>query len=397
MILNKKNKLLILGASRWHIPWLLKAKSLGFTVFATDWSADAEGREIPHFFAPIDLRDKEATLAYARQHEVNAIFTSADIGVQTAAYVAKNMGLPCYSEELAYCATNKFAMREKAKAIGLGIPKYTLVQTIEEAINAAALIEYPLIIKPVDNFSSKGICVVYNQLELEQQFPKSMEASFVKRVLVEEFMQGDEGSVEALVRDGVVHIMGVCKKQKSPLPYRYDVLLEYPGHYSVVQQNLIKQFVDDLVTGFEIKNGIIHVEIMVANDIKLIEFAIRGCGSLVTTHLMPALTHYDVMDYLLWNAFGISKPIQFSSSLDYGVLKFIMLPKGELKCITGKANVQAIPGILAFDIERKSGDIITEVLDGRSRPGYLLAHASSKDLLKNIVDDALSKYTVEYA
>lgn len=392
----KRNKILILGAGRWQVPWLEKAKSLGFTVFATDWSADAEGRDVAHHFEPIDLRDKEKTLAYAIQNQINAIFTSADIGVQTAAYVAANMDLPCYSEELAYWATNKFAMREKAKKIGLGIPLYHLVNDLNEARQAALQIGYPLIIKPVDSCSSKGISVLYNPTDLESQFQKSMDASFVKKILLEEFMQGTEGSVEALIKDGVPYIMGICKKQKSNLPYRYDLLLEYPGSYSEIQQTLIVRFINDLVKGYGIQQGIIHVEIMIGEkDVKLIEFAIRGCGSLVTTHLMPILNDYDVMDYLLWNAFDIQKDIRLSLS-QYGLLKFIMLPNGQLKSIIGKTEVKNIPGVIEFDIERKVGDVIGTIQDGRSRPGYLLAHAKSRNELDQILEKVLSTFIVEY-
>jgi formate-dependent phosphoribosylglycinamide formyltransferase (GAR transformylase) len=392
----KNNKILILGASTWHIPWLKKAKALGFIVYATDWSKTAEGKDVPHHFSPIDLRDKEATLAYAQKHQVGAIFTSAEIGVQTAAYVAAKMGLHYHSEKLAFCATNKFAMREKAQMIGIDIPGYQLASTLAGTLIAAGQIGFPLIIKPVDNFSSKGIYVINNQDELEKAFFKSIACSFDGKVLIEEFMTGTEGSVEALIKNGVPYIMGISKKQKSSLPYRYDLLLEYPGDYSPAQLALIKQFVNKLVSGFEIKNGIIHIEIMVKQlEIKLIEFAIRGCGSKVVTHLMPALTNYDVMAYALWNAFGIQKPILFSTK-NYGVLKFIMLPKGKIKHITGKETIRKLPGILDFDIERKSGDLIEEIEDGRNRPGYLLAYSENKKELNMIVKHALTALKLEY-
>lgn len=394
--MEKKKKILILGAGTWQTPWLSKAKEMGFIVCATDWSPQAAGRHEANYFAPIDLRDKAATLAYAQANHIDAIFTSADIGVPTAAFVAARMGLPCYSEELAEYATNKFLMREKAKALGLGIPEYRLVSELEQALSAAAQIGFPLIIKPVDNFSSKGVCVLQTQYELVQMFSQSKACSFVGKVLIEELMHGTEGSVEALVKDGQIYIMGISEKQKSLLPYRYDVLLEYPGSYSNLQKDRINLFIKQLVTGFGIKNGIIHVEIMVKeNSVKLIEFAIRGCGSLVVTHLMPALTSYDVMSYLLWNAFDMQHPIQFTTNY-VGVLKFISLAQGKIKSISDKTLVRNIPGILAFDIERQPGEIIHEIKDGRSRPGYVLAYAESKTHLQQIMDDAFSKIKVEF-
>src|SRR3990167_8467769 len=115
------------------------------------------------------------------------------------------MGLPYHSEELAYCATHKFAMREKARAIGLGVPRYTLVDSLKDAVRETQHTGFPLVIKPVDSFSSRGVSVVHNQDELRQVFPQSLAASFEKKILLEEFMVGAEGSVEALVRNGVPH------------------------------------------------------------------------------------------------------------------------------------------------------------------------------------------------
>ena len=227
-------------------------------------------------------------------------------------------------------------------------------------------------------------------------FNKSLASSFTGKVLLEEFMVGNEGSVEALIQNGVPYIMGICSKEKSSLPYRYDLQLNYPGSYTEKQIERINTFIIELVKGFEIKNGIIHVEIMVdKNEVKLIEFAIRGCGSKVITHLMPAVTGFDVMDFLLYNALGINKKIKFKKN-NFGILKFVMLPHGKIKNITGIEDVRKIKGVLDFDIERDSGNIIAQVEDGRSRPGYLLAYSSDKDKLKKIVEKAFSIFNVNY-
>jgi biotin carboxylase len=392
----QNKKILILGAGTWQVPYLKKAKELGLQVFATDWSENAEGKNYADVFEPIDLKNKEATLAFAQKYHVDAIFTSADIGVQNAAFVAKQLNLPYQSEEIALISTNKYAMRDHAAKIGLGIPKYKVVADVQEALLTSKEIGFPLVIKPVDNFSSRGVCVIYNEEELEGFFPKSMAASFSKKVLLEEFMIGTEGSVEALVQDGEVFIMGICSKEKSPLPYRYDLKLTYPGLFTESQFLKINEFILDLAKGYGIRNGVLHVEIMVnENRVRLIEFAIRGCGSKVVTHLMPAMLDYDVVKHLISNAFGIKQKIQFAEGKQ-GILEFIMLPKGKIKNLEGIEEVRKIPGVLDFDIERKPGDEIDVIEDGRSRPGYLLAFSNSKDGLNQLLEKAHQTYKVSF-
>jgi biotin carboxylase len=389
-------KILILGASTWQVPYLLKAKELGLTVYATDWSNDAPGAKYADIFEPIDLKDKEATLSFAKQSKVEAVFTSADIGVTTAAFVAEQLGLFFHTNEVAFLATNKFAMRNKAKDAGLGIPKYELVDNIGDAITSAGKVGFPLIIKPVDNCSSRGVWYLRNLDELKHRFHESVDASFTRKVLLEECMTGSEGSIEAIIDNGEPIILGACDKIKSRLPYRYDLLLSYPGNYTKRQYDQIRAFTQKLVRGFEIKAGIVHIEFLIKQEsVRLIEFAIRGCGSKVATHLMPAMTGFDVMEYLLYSAFGERKEVAIKRHLS-GALKFIMLDRGTIKAVDGLDEIRKMEGIVDIDIERNAGDTIGEIKDGRSRPGYVLSVGKDRDAVTRNISEALSKLRISY-
>ena len=209
-------------------------------------------------------------------------------------------------------------------------------------------------------------------------------------------MTGTEGSVEAVVDNGATIVLGVCDKVKSPLPYRYDVLLNYPGEYTNHEYGLIRDFTRNLVRAFEIKSGIVHIEFIVDEDsVKLIEFAARGCGSKVVTHLIPAMTGFDVMDYLLNSSFGKRKQISITKNLS-GALKFIMLEPGTIKEIGGIDEVRRMDGIVDMDVERKVGDTISEIRDGRSRPAYILAVGKDRTDVANRLSGALAKLKVTY-
>jgi formate-dependent phosphoribosylglycinamide formyltransferase (GAR transformylase) len=383
-----------LGAGTWQVPWIQKAVSMGIAVCATDWSSNAEGKPFAHHFEAIDLKDKEKTLQWALEHQINGVLTAADIGVPTAAYVAEKMGLRYHSELLALRATNKYAMRQHAVKFGLPGPEFYCVSSEKEALNSAGKLGFPLLVKPVDSQSSRGVSVVNNKEELLLKFSEAMLASISGRVMLEEMMTGTEGSVEALVHEGKPYILGVCDKIKSALPYRYDLELNYPGSYSPSQQSSIIEFVGKLVTGFEIKNGVIHIEIMVTGDkVQLIEFAVRGCGSKVITHLMPAMNAFDVMGWVIENAFQ-TVPAPIFRSGGAGVLKFIMLSSGRISKLHGIEAMKNSEGVLDADLERKEGDVLGVVADGRSRPGYLLALAENREALNQTVQNALNKLEV---
>lgn len=369
---------------------------MGHEVYACEWSADAAAKDVAHVFEPIDLKDRKKVLEFAERHSVDGVLSAADIGVPAAAYVAERLGLRFHPLELALDATNKYRMRRRSRDAGVPGPRFRLVETFEAARDAGKDLSYPLIIKPVDNWSSRGVRTVNEEGQLEKAFLDSLEHSFSKQLLLEEFMSGTEGSVEALVQNGRVFIMGVCDKVKSELPFRYDLQLNYPGRYTENQWTAIKDFIEGLVRGYGIENGIIHVEIMVQDDsVRLIEFALRGCGSNVISHLIPATTSFDVIEYLINSALGVDGRIEFPES-KAGILKFIMLKPGRLKSLKGVEKVRESVGIVDFNIEKKGGEVIDIVRDGRSRPGYCIAAGETLTAVENMIASALEKLEIEY-
>jgi biotin carboxylase len=394
--LPHRAKLLFLGAGTWQTPYLQRAKQLNLQVIACDWSPDAAGKRWADVFEPIDVKHREEVLAFAQRNEVEGIFTSADIGVPTGAYVASRMNLPFHPEDVALNASNKYCMRKQAQKSGISIPRFEVASTLDQASAAIERIGCPAIIKPTDNCSSRGVFVLLKRADLDRVFEASIDQSFEKRVLIEELLTGIEGSAEALIVDGKVHVLGICDKIKSDLPYRYDLQLTYPGNYTEEQYKNIRKLLEQLVRGYPIRDGIIHVEFIVNQDnVSLIEFALRGCGSNVITHLVPAMTGFDPVAYLIRMALGHKGPIEFTKNRT-GILKFILLRPGEIVEMKGIEHARRCPGIVDFDIEKKAGDKIEIVQNGRERPGYCLAVGSTRNEVERFIADSLSRVKVRY-
>ncbi len=195
--------------------------------------------------------------------------------------------------------------------------------------------------------------------------------------------------MEALVQDGVVTILGICDKTKSPLPYRYDLELRYPGRYDPETWRAIEDLARRLTGGFAIANGILHIEFLVAADtgrVYLIEFAVRGCGSKVVTHLMPRMTGIDVIRVIMRLALGLKTSMSVDrTQAPYGALHFLLFPPGRVAGVRGVDAAKRVPGVIDVCIERGGGDVIETVEDGRSRPGHLLVTgATAADVQESI-------------
>jgi biotin carboxylase len=345
----------------------------------TDWSTDAPARADADHFEPIDLKDYDRTLALAADAHIEGVLTAADIGVPTAASITEQLGLPGYGRDIAEWATNKFSMRERARAVGITGPWYRRVRSASDARASIAADAYPVIVKPVDNCSSRGVRWVKSADELAPAVDDALANSRSGDALVEEALVGTEGSIEALVQDGRAIVLGICDKTKSPLPDRFDLELRYPGRFAPAVWQQLESLPQRIASGFGLMDGVLHIEFIVAHDnaVSLIEFAVRGCGSKVLTHLMPVLTGVDIVRVLVRQAFGLPTRVEPLGGR-HGALQFLMFPRGCVAAVHGVDEARQLPHVIDACVERTPGERIDEVHDGRSRPGHVLVHGRDR-------------------
>ncbi len=392
-----QKKILILGAGAWQVPYIRKAKEMGLYVLATDWGDSPDGKPYADEFASISVRDMDSSLAYAKEHKIDAIFTNSDVGVPTAAYIAEKMHLPCYTRKQAELATNKYIMRQKIKAIGLKTPQFHICSNKEELLSAYEKMNTQSILKPVDNCGSRGVCIIDSKDTLMRVSQEAFDNSFSGKVLLEELMIGHESSVEVLVDKGIEYIMGWCKKQKSPYPYRYDIRLDYyPSEHTEEENSAVEEMVHKLVQGIQMQDGIMHIEFIWTTDgVKIIEFALRGCGSDVITHLMPNLRGYDIKAFLLNKALGIDTPISFTANR-FGTLKFVIPQPGRVRRIQGIESIRNLPYVLDFGCDMQDGFVIGDIKNGRNRPAFFIVTGDSAEEVEEHIREVESMLQIEY-
>ena len=389
-------KILILGAGLWQIPYLKKAKEMGLYVIATDWSDNAVGKEYADLFKPISVRDKEESLKFAMENDIDAVFTSTDVGVPTAAYISQKMNLLGITEAQAELATNKFVMRNKIKEIGLKTPLYKMCRTEKELLEAYQSFPQTVIVKPTDNCGSRGVFVVNSKEELLAVSKETFESSFSGQVLLEELMTGIESSVEVLVDNGKPIILGWCKKVKSPFPYRVDMQLDYFPDRPEEENKEVEEMVNQLVRGIEMRNGIMHIEFIWTQDgVKIIEFALRGCGGNVITYLMPALRGYDIEKFLLARALGEDIPVILSPSR-FGTLKFIIPQAGKVKKLSGVEEINKKDYVLDFHTELCDDFVIESIKNTSKRPAHVIVIGDSREDINNKLNEVVGTLKIEY-
>lgn len=285
-----KKKLMILGASILQVPAIKKAKAMGLEVIVADMDPEAVGFKIsgikPEIISTIDI---PAIVAAAKKNKIDGIMTLAtDMPMRSVAAVAKEMGLSGIDEDTALKATNKAEMRKALQKKGVPIPKYFKVSNEEEYIQAVKMFDIPFIVKPADSSGSRGIIKVNeigNQRIIDDAYKYSYPFSRIGDIVVEEYMNGAEISVETLTVDGVCNVIQITDKLTTGAPHFVEMGHSQPTSQSQEMIQKIIKITKEANEAIGIKNGPSHTEIIITSDgPKIVEIGARLGGDNITTH-----------------------------------------------------------------------------------------------------------------
>jgi len=186
-------KIMFIGAGKYQVAGIQKAKETGLFVIATDGNPDAPGLKIADSSYVIDVRDQDANLKVAREHSIDAVLSVAsDVSLKAVAEISQKLNLPGIKPDVAECSTDKELMRSAFRNEGVPSPESYRVSSYEDLLKKATKIGYPVVIKPADNAGSRGVKMVTQKTELKEAYENALKNSRKGKVLVEEFMEGVE-------------------------------------------------------------------------------------------------------------------------------------------------------------------------------------------------------------
>lgn len=223
---ENKKRILILGAGLMQGPAIRAAKELDCEVIAVDGNPNAVCAKEADKFFPIDLKDIPALIDLAKslkENGLHGVFTAAtDFSVSVAA-VAESCSLPGHSLEAARRASDKVLMRECFEKHGVPSPKFTHIfkNEIDEALQILKqkAIPFPITVKPADNMGARGCRLVYSQDELRPALEDAVNFSRSGKAIAEEFIDGEEFSLEALVINGEIFLNALADRHIFFPPY----------------------------------------------------------------------------------------------------------------------------------------------------------------------------------
>lgn len=204
--MSAKPRLLLAGGGHADIPMIRAAKALGFHVITSGNKPSELGHAHGDEYQAGDFSDREAMLALAQRNRVAAICANCnDFSALSTAWVAERLGLHGHDpHEVAEIIHHKDRWRRFAQEHGVPSPRAVCCTRSDEALAATASLAFPLFVKPVDLTGGKGISAIRDPREAAAAIERAFAISRVKRIVVEELVEGSRHGWSAFLRDGRV-------------------------------------------------------------------------------------------------------------------------------------------------------------------------------------------------
>lgn len=395
-------KIMILGASILQVPAIQKSIDMGLEVIAVDINPKALGFKIPNVKKEIiSTIDIESVMSAAKKHNIDAIMTLAsDMPIMTVAKVSKKLGLVGVDLDTAIKATNKSKMRESLKSFGVPVPLFYKVDSLDKCIKAVNKIKdkgYKCILKPADNSGSRGIVLLpdFNEKTINIAYNYSKNNSRNKIVMVEEFMEGPEVSVETISVDGKCNIIQITDKITTGAPYFVEMGHSQPSQLPDSIIDKIKEITIAANKAIGIISGPSHTEIKITqNGPKIVEIGARLGGDNITTHLTPLSTGVDMVESCIKIALGEKPDIRIKYD-KASAIRYFDQSHGRIKSIRGVEEASKLPGIIQISIIHGKDHIINGIKSSSDRVGFVIGQADDCKGAISTVIKALSLIKID--
>ena len=374
--------LLVLAASTYQVPTIRVAKSLGYRVVTTDNVAANPGHALADASFDVDTTDAEGVLALARAERIDGVVApGTDVAVETAAYVAGQLGLPGPSVQAARTLTHKRAFREFLRAAGLPCP---VVLDAGEATGPSGdrlLRESRWLVKPNRSSGSKGVFIVDDGAALAQRIAESRSFSIDGEALLEELVEGTQHTCEGFVQDGRLALALVTDRDTAAPPHTATRGHRVPSRLPEPRRREALDAIERILRLTGIADGPLDCDFVVAEDrVVVIEMTPRLGGNSLS-RLFEVALEVDLVAAAVRHACGdvVSLPPQRRPKAAAVAILGVDRP-GRVAWDAAQANALAgEPWLQSLLFDVAQGQEVGAFVNGRHRIGEVLVVGETRD------------------
>lgn len=376
---NKANpkRLLVLAAGILQVPVIKKAREMGYYVIAADGDPNAVGLPLADKGVVANITSEEEMLEVAQREGIDGVIhPCSEVAMNVMGRINDELGLSGVSRETAIRATNKHAMREAFEQGGAPSPKSLLTASAEDAWQRFGTeLGRKAILKPSRNSGSRGIAEVERGITKEaftRLYDRALQESRDHSVLIEDFIEGPEFSVEIIVWQGEVHVLTVTDKKTTEAPYFVELGHNQPSTFPAERVEAIKAAAVKGVKALGLDNCAAHAELKLQDGRPyLMEIGARLGGDFISTELTHLSTGIDMVAAAINVALGIAPNLEPTEPKHGVCIRYFTPVPGRLTAISHKELLDN-PHVYQAEIYHKAGDIIPEVRSSLDRSGHVI-------------------------
>lgn len=368
---------MVLAAGLLQIDVIEKAKSMGYYVLAVDGNPKAPGFNVADKAICADIVNEETMLKIARDEHVDGVIhPCSEVSMAVMGRINDELGLSGISREQAICATNKHLMRKAFEKGNAPSPKSILAQDAEDAWSRLQNeFDTDAILKPSRNSGSRGIAKVSRNMDkgdFIRAYDESLSESRDHSVLIEQFIEGPEFSIEMIVWQGEIHVLTVTDKKTTGAPHFVELGHNQPSCFSATDVETLKAAAVAGVRALGVNNCACHAEAKLMNGkAYLMEVGARLGGDFISTELTHLSTGIDMVAAAIDVALGVEPDLSAKEEPKGVCIRYFCPKPGKLVSILN-TEVLNNPHVYLWEIYPKEGDVIPAVTSSLWRSGHVI-------------------------
>ena len=383
---DKSTKLvaIVLGGTVPHCELVRNLQRRGYYVILIDYLEAPPAASVAEEHLRESTLDLDCVLGIARARKASVVISACiDQANVTACYVMEQLGLePPYSYDTSLLVSNKLLMKRRMMEAGIATSKY--VEIKESGGRGIGGLSFPVIVKPADSNSSKGVCIAEDRAQMEKYVEEALLISRSSEAIVEEFVTGVEIGVDCYVFDEGVRILMTKERRKfhsdcGGVQQIYGCIWPAKLSADVIRELLV--IASKIAKAFNLKNTPLMIQgILNSSGFSVIEFAPRIGGG-ESFRLIKTMTGFDFVDSAVCSFLRVEPPRGIGMSKYCFADNFIYVTAGRFDRIDIPEELEEDGTVDYVQAYRRPGTMMGAELSSNNRVGVFAVKAATYEEL----------------
>jgi len=396
--MNNKPVAIVLGGASPHKALIQNLKERGYYTLLVDFAENPVAKSVTDEHIRESALDTDKVLEIADTIKADVVISTC--GDQTnvvACYVAEKLGLPKpYDYETALKVTNKLLMKQMMMENNIPTSKYYKVENGKN-IDSYCL-KYPIIVKPSDCYSSKGVRKISSANEnVEEIVQMALDMSRSKEAVIEEYVIGTEIGVDCFIKNGEAVVLMVRERRKINKDHIFEQQT-YGGLYPLPVSNeihdQIKTIANQIASAFKLHNTPLLIQAIIdENSVYVIEFGARISGG-ESYKMIKDLTGFDYLDAAIDSFLGNDFVINYHKPDSFYATNFLYAKQGVFGHISYSESLLADNILEYYYPWKEKGFVIGPEITSNNRVGVFTVKSDTIEGLHDKINYVLKNIEV---